>query len=53
MLPLFGFFIAFIIAAFLVSMMTNIVTNKKLKHDIQLLWSKQKPLENFVRPNHI
>lgn len=53
MLPLFWFFIAFIIAAFLVSMMTNIVTNKKLKHDIQLLWSKQKPLENFVRPNHI
>ncbi|TGZ38036.1 MutS family DNA mismatch repair protein, partial [bacterium M00.F.Ca.ET.162.01.1.1] len=52
MYPIFWFLIALIIGTTLLFIITTIIANKKLKHDIKPLWSLRKTLESFVRPNH-
>src|SRR5699024_1308475 len=52
MYPIFWLLIALIIGTTLLFIITTIIANKKLKHDIKPLWSLRKPLESFVRPNH-
>ncbi|MEB7463400.1 AAA family ATPase [Staphylococcus succinus] len=49
---LLWFFIAFVVAAILITLASQIIGNKKLKHNIQSLWDRRKPLENFIRPYH-
>ncbi len=52
MFPILWFLIALIIGTTLLFIITTIIANKKLIHDIKPLWSLRKPLESFVRPNH-
>lgn len=50
--PILWFFIAFILAATALTIVTPIVANKKLARDISTLWASQRTLERFIRPNH-
>src|SRR5699024_5412851 len=52
MFPILWFLIALIIGTTLLFIITTIIANKKLIHDIKPLCSLRKPLESFVRPNH-
>ncbi|MDG0826225.1 MutS family DNA mismatch repair protein [Staphylococcus equorum] len=49
---LLWFLIALILGTTILIITTTIAANKKLKHDLQNLWTNQKSLENFIRPNH-
>ncbi|MGW7778456.1 MutS-related protein [Staphylococcus xylosus] len=49
---IFWFFIAFLLLGTALMIISPIVANKKLMHDIKPLWENKRPLENFIRPNH-
>ena len=49
---IFWFFIAFLLLGTALMIISPIVANKKLMHDIKPLWANKRPLENFIRPNH-
>lgn len=46
------FIIALILASLLLTIIMPIIENKKLMTKIKMLWSAQRPLESFIRPNH-
>ncbi|NWK83973.1 AAA family ATPase [Staphylococcus sp. GSSP0090] len=46
------FMIAVILASLLLMIVMPIIENKKLMTKIKKLWTAQRPLESFIRPNH-